>query len=103
MIYLIRTIKNICIKWKIFVTYNEQTLFYTCFLFVAVLLSSCEKKDTSIILPPKGNGTAMQVDMGENYDYQYFISLQQNSIVHISPTKNWDLAFSCDPNSHAIF
>ncbi|HQW46436.1 MAG: HmuY family protein [Bacteroidetes bacterium] len=73
------------------------------FLFVAVLLSSCEKKDTSIILPPKGNGTAMQVDMGENYDYQYFISLQQNSIVHISPTKNWDLAFSCDPNSHAIF
>ncbi len=72
------------------------------FLLVATLLS-CEKKDTPITLPAKGDGIAMQVDMGEKYDFQYFISLQNNHIVHISPTRNWDLAFSCDPNSHAVF
>ncbi len=72
-------------------------------LFIVAILVSCEKKETPITLPAKGDGVAMQVDMGENYEFQYFISLQNNNIVHISPTKNWDLAFSCDPNSHAIY
>lgn len=72
-------------------------------LFLVVGLVSCEKKDKAITLPAKGDGIAMQVDMGEKYDFQFFISLQNNNIVHISPTKNWDLAFSCDPNSHAVF
>ena len=67
------------------------------------LFASCEKKDSPIILPPKGNGNVMHVDMGENYDYQFFISLENNKIVHISSTHNWDLAFSSKPNEHGIY
>ncbi len=73
------------------------------FLFIACIFISCEKKEKPITLPPKGDGTAMQVDMGASYDFQYFISLQNSNIVHISPTRNWDLAFSCAPDNHAIF
>ncbi|MCC7031119.1 MAG: HmuY family protein [Chitinophagaceae bacterium] len=73
------------------------------FVVLSLIFASCEKKETAITLPAKGDGEVLQVDMGSNYDFQYFISLQNNQIVHISPTKNWDLAFSCDPNSHAVF
>lgn len=65
--------------------------------------SSCEKKDKPITLPPKGNGSLMQVDMGENYDFQYFIDLEGQKIVHISRIDMWDLAFQSDDNAHSIF
>lgn len=67
------------------------------------LFSSCEKKDKPIQLPPKGNGQVLTVDMGENYDFQYFVSLQEQKIVHISRIDNWDLAFQTGNNDHAIF
>lgn len=68
-----------------------------------LLFSACEKKETPITLPPKGDGAVMQVDMGETYEYQYFINLQTQQIVHISPISNWDLALQCGENDSAIF
>ena len=81
----------------------RNTLLFVIAFSLYCLLVSCEKKDRSITLPPKGDGSVLQVDMGATYEFQYYISLANNAIVHISPTKNWDLAFSCDPNSHAVF
>ncbi len=72
-----------------------------CLLIFA--FSSCEKKDKPITLPPKGDGTVMQLDMGENYEYQYFVSLQEQKIVHISRMDNWDLAFQCGENDQGVF
>ncbi|MEZ5045905.1 MAG: HmuY family protein [Chitinophagaceae bacterium] len=68
-----------------------------------MFLFSCEKKDKAITLPPKGDGTVMQVDMGEDYKFQYFINLDEERIVHISDNSTWDLAFSCKSNEHSIF
>ncbi len=81
----------------------KNTFSFIVAMLLFCLLLSCEKKEKSITLPPKGDGSVMQVDMGATYEFQYFVSLTNNRIVHISPTKNWDLAFSCDPNSHAVF
>lgn len=72
-------------------------------LCLTLLLSACEKKDKPLSLPPRGNGSVMQVHMGENYEYQYFVSLQTQEIVHISRLDQWDLAFQTGGNEHGIF
>lgn len=68
------------------------------FLFI-----SCEKKDKPISLPPKGDGNLMQVDMGGNYDVQFYVDLSQNKIVHTSLVDSWDLAFQSGSNQHTVF
>jgi hypothetical protein len=45
----------------------------------------------------------MQVDMGANYEYQYFVSLEENRIVHIGKTDTWDLGFQSGSNQDKIF
>lgn len=72
-------------------------------LLLIYFFSSCEKKDKPIQLPPKGDGQVLSLDMGEDYEFQYFISLQEQKIVHISRIDNWDLAFQTGDNDHAIF
>lgn len=81
-----------------------MTMYKIIFILIGTLtLFSCEKKDTPITLPPKGNGSMLQTDLGDNFEKQYFINLQNSNIVHISNSKNWDLAFSCKPNDHGVF
>lgn len=75
------------------------------FLFGVVLImlmSACLKKESPITLPPKGDGAVMQLDMGENYDWQYFVSLRNNEIVHKSKITDWDIAFQCGDNSYGV-
>lgn len=72
-------------------------------LFCSFFITSCEKKETPITLPVKGDGKLMQVDMGETYELQYFINLREQKIVHISKIDNWDLAFQSGDNQHSIF
>lgn len=72
-------------------------------LGLSFFFTSCEKKDKPITLPPRGNGSLMQVDMGEKYEFQYFINLEEQKIVHISRMDNWDLAFQSDDAAHGIF
>ncbi len=72
------------------------------FLVLILFFTACQKKELPIVLPPKGDGVALQVNMGENYEMQYFISLQNQKIVHNSPVKVWDIAFSSLPNNSTI-
>lgn len=77
-----------------------------CIVYVLgclLLFCACEKKDKAITLPPKGEGQVLTLDMGENYEFQYFVSLQQQKIVHISRVDNWDLAFQTGDGAHGIF
>lgn len=71
--------------------------------FLLFALVSCERKEKPITLPPKGDGSVMQVEMGDNYEYQFFINLQQEKIVHVSRIDQWDLAFQSEPSQHAVF
>ncbi|MBK8684592.1 MAG: hypothetical protein IPN26_06155 [Bacteroidetes bacterium] len=64
---------------------------------------SCEQKEKPITLPPKGDGSVMQVDMGEKYEYQYYISLDDQKIVYVSRSDQWDLAFESASDKHAIY
>jgi hypothetical protein len=68
-----------------------------------VFLYSCEKKDKPIKLPPRGDGQVLQVDMGEDYDYQFFISLKHQKVVHISRSDMWDIAFQNGTDQHGVF
>jgi hypothetical protein len=78
---------------------HYRILFFLCVLGVM----SCEKKEKPITLPPKGDGSVMQVDMGEKYEYQYYISLDDQKIVFVSRSDQWDLAFESASDKHAIY
>ena len=71
-------------------------------LFLSIALSACLKQDKPITLPPKGNGDILQLNMGENYDTQYFVSLRTNQIVHTSAIAAWDIAFQCGEQQHGV-
>lgn len=70
---------------------------------LSLFLFSCEKKDKALTLPPKGDGTAVQVNMGEDYTEHFYVSLENQKIVHSGLSNAWDLSFSCSPNEHLIF
>lgn len=74
----------------------------SCFCLWA-FFTSCEKKESPITLPPKSDGSVLQVDMGSNYDYQFFVNLETQKIVHISECRQWDLAFQSGANEAGIF
>lgn len=77
---------------------------YFVFLFFTLVgFSSCLKTDSPITLPPKGNGEVMQVDMGDKYNYQIFVSLAQGKIIHISEANMYHLAFQTGANQFGIF
>lgn len=79
--------------------YLRLVILLTGFLFLA----ACERKEKPITLPPKGDGVVMQVDMGDTYEYQFFIDLRQAKIVHVSRIDQWDLAFQNGQNDHGVF
>lgn len=78
----------------------KQVLFLS--VIAGFLLSACLKKETPITLPPKGDGAVMQLNMGENYDLQYFVSLRSNQVVHTSKIADWDFAFQCGSTDYAV-
>lgn len=71
-------------------------------LSCAILLLSCEKKDRPITLPPKGAGVAMQVNMGDKYTNQFYVSLENQQVVGTGLCASWDLAFSTSDSHHSI-
>lgn len=81
----------------------KKVSIYIALSLALTSLVSCLKNETPITLPEKGNGTLMQVDMGENYEFQYYINLRQNKIVLVNRHNNWDLALECKSNGHAIY
>ncbi len=77
--------------------------FYILASLVFLSFMACEKKEKPITLPPKGDGQMLQVNMGETYEYQFFINLEEQKIVHISKIDSWDLALQSGSNQHAVF
>lgn len=75
---------------------------YLINIIILLLLSSCEKKDSPITLPTKGDGAVLQVDMGENYDYQFFINLDLGKVVHSSKNNLYHLAFQSGNNQQGV-
>ena len=45
----------------------------------------------------------LQVDMGDEYTYQFFINLETQKVVHVSPVDNWDLAMQSGSSQQTIF
>jgi len=62
-------------------------------LLLVFACASCSKRETPIVLPPKGEASLMEVNMGENYDFQLYVSLEKQEVVHTSKTDSWDMAF----------
>lgn len=72
-------------------------------LLLLFLFTSCEKKEKPITLPAKGDGNVMQVDMGTDYDYQFYINLEQQRIVKVSEVQTWDIAFESGLTQYHVF
>ena len=69
----------------------------------AAALSSCEKKEQPIQLPPAGAALPGKVTMGENYENQVFFDFETNSVVQTSEIASWDLAFQAGKNQDRVF
>lgn len=57
-----------------------------------ILLSSCQKEDDAITLPPPGNMQQMVAVLGSSYDNQVYVSLANKS-TFTSQYRNYDLSF----------
>lgn len=70
---------------------------------VALFLQSCEKKEIPIPVPPPGDVTIQQVEMGGDYRKQLFFSLKNNEVVSENLKTIWDLSFeSSDEGWHIL-
>ncbi|RYE25356.1 MAG: hypothetical protein EOP51_04415 [Sphingobacteriales bacterium] len=76
-----------------------------CFLLVlTVFLTSCEKEETPIALPPRGEAKIEQISMGgPSYPDQVFYDLENQKVVSISVINSWDLAFGSSVEGYPIF
>lgn len=68
-----------------------------------LVLSSCEKKETPIDLPPEGDAQVAQVDLGSEYRDQIFFNFENNKIVMTSPYISWDIALEASANGYHVF
>lgn len=77
------------------------------FLFLALIVTSflfsCEKKESAIVLPPKGSAELVRIETGEDYEDQVFFDFETGQIVQTSKVKSWDLAFEASPTGYHIF
>lgn len=75
-----------------------------CFLLVlTAFLTSCEKEETPIPLPPKGEARIEQISMGEGYPNQIFYDLENQKIVLTSLINSWDIALGSSAEGYPIF
>ncbi|HEX5003573.1 MAG TPA: HmuY family protein [Bacteroidia bacterium] len=68
----------------------------------ALFLTSCQKEDTPMTLPPPGDLETMVAAMGNSYDNQVYVDLSTGSQVTV-PYKSFDLAFEAAPNGWRIY
>lgn len=66
-------------------------------------LTSCEKKEQPIVLPPKGEAQPGRVNMGEQYDNQVFYDFETNSVVQTSANASWDLSFEAGREGYHVW
>lgn len=66
-------------------------------------LSSCEKAESPVKLPPAGDAQIGTVSMGENYETQIYYDFATGSAVKSVPYNVWDLAFESDADGCHVF
>ncbi len=81
------------------VSYNSLLIILTFVL----LLTSCEKVESPVVLPVKGGTDLFRVDMGEEYENQIFFDFSTRQVVMTSKVNSWDLAFDADPKGYHVF
>lgn len=72
-------------------------------LLLALSFTACEKEDTPVVLPQKGDTEHGIVEMGEDYKFQVFFDLQSGQVVHSSEINSWHLAFDCSADGFQVF
>ncbi|MCE2787418.1 MAG: HmuY family protein [Bacteroidota bacterium] len=72
-------------------------------LVMIMFLSSCEKEEIPVKLPPRDfNVRMMGVDLGTEYDKQVYINLN-SGIVQSVDNNSWDLSFDAAPEGFTIY
>ena len=61
-----------------------------------LILTSCEKAETAIKLPPRGNTSFVSITLGKDFEKQAFYNLKDSQITLVD-NKSWDLAFESSP------
>lgn len=76
---------------------------YIILIIVASLLTltSCEKAETAIKLPPRGNTSFVSITLGKDFEKQAFYNLKDSQITLVD-NKSWDLAFDASPYGSKI-
>ena len=72
-------------------------------VFAALLFASCEKEETPVPLPKKGEAEHGSVEMGEDYTDQVFFDLETGRVVHMSEINSWHLAFDASIEGYHMF
>jgi len=71
-------------------------------LLLIIILSSCEKAEKPVVLPPPSGSQSATVDMGIDYEHQIFYSFE-TGIVKTSEVESWDLAFEASAEGYHLF
>jgi hypothetical protein len=76
---------------------------YIILIIFASLLSitSCEKAEVPIKLPPRGNTTFVSITLGKEFEKQAFYNLKDSQITLVD-NNSWDLAFEAAPFGNKI-
>ena len=76
---------------------------YKLLLGIFILLAgSCKKDELPVDRPDKGDLTTVQAEMSSDYKFQLYFDLQSNTFRQKNLKKEWDLGFSCDPQTSSI-
>lgn len=79
---------------------NVYVIFFSAF---AIFLSSCEKEEKPVVLPPKpADVKLLSVDMGKEYTNQIFLNID-NGQSTIIDNRSWDLAFDASASGISIY
>jgi len=73
------------------------------FVAAACLLSSCEKTEKALVLPPRGTASHMSIEMGAKYENQVFFDFETGAVAFSSDQASWDLAFEAFPDGRHVF
>jgi hypothetical protein len=76
---------------------------FTLFIAALFLLTSCEKEENALVLPPPGTASHDAVDMGADYNKQIFYDFDSGSPVFTSDPSLWDLAFEASADGRHVY
>jgi len=77
--------------------------FTSIYILILLLCVACFPEDKAVAPYDRTGLKTATIDVGSNYAFQAFYSLQTNTIVRIEPYTFWDLSFDCHPDSFGVF